>query len=227
MINKNELTKILSDKNLTSEIINYSQAKLADLFGDDFAREKDYNQHNPHHCFDLLEHTLNMILNIQSLGLTANDMRILCAAALFHDIGKPLVKKGKSNRWVYYNHESASAAIARNLFEKIGYTKGETDVLCYYIEYHGIFMPFKLPSEIDKNPYARAINRKNVEDVYNKLSDAYPSEFSSHAFSLLCDFVKSDCMAQSESVVIDGKLFDTRRAKIKRIEEIRKIALDF
>lgn len=56
----------------------------------------DYDQRNPHHCYDLFLHVLH---TVQFVG--SNSPTPLLVAAFFHDIGKPYVAQEKQGRLVF------------------------------------------------------------------------------------------------------------------------------
>ena len=79
-----------------------------------------YNQCNPHHCYDLFQHSLHAV---ERLSDEAGSL--LRVAAFFHDIGKPDVAKKKDERLVFYGHAGKSAKIVKPILEKMGYSDKE------------------------------------------------------------------------------------------------------
>ena len=76
---------------------------LAEMFG--------CAQDNPHHIYDVWEHTLRVIAAVPS-------DRTLRLAALLHDAGKPRCKSiGSDGVGHFYGHAAESAAIAADIFE--------------------------------------------------------------------------------------------------------------
>lgn len=71
-----------------------------------------FEQHNPHHDYDVWEHTLRVVD-------AAPPERILRLAALLHDVGKPLCfstdEKGKGH---FYGHAAKGEEIAREIFAR-------------------------------------------------------------------------------------------------------------
>lgn len=106
-----------------------------------------YDQKNPHHCYDLFEHSLRVVKNINSEGITKEQLIKLKVAAFFHDIGKPVVVEEKNGRNGYYGHAKMSAQIAAQILPKLGYTPKETDEILFYIEHHDDFIKYRLEGE--------------------------------------------------------------------------------
>ena len=102
--------------------------EVSALLGEEVAQMVNYDQRNPHHRFDLFLHTLH---TVQFVG--SNSPTPLLVAAFFHDIGKPYVAKEKQGRLVFYGHAQKSAEIARQLLRSLGYTRVQTDHICFYI----------------------------------------------------------------------------------------------
>lgn len=224
MLNKDKLLQLLNDERSLKEIPKYSSEKLCEYFGKDFAKQKDYKQNNPHHCYDLLNHTVNTVLAVQSLKYEQNNKNILLVAALYHDVGKPNVMRVKKDRYVFYNHEKESSLLAEKILKEIGFESDEIELICFLIRNHGVFMQFRLDCEMSKSPYLKQINKYTFESLYQSLSEDFPAQFDTNILKMLCDLSISDCCAQSETVYNGSDIIDTRQNKIKRIDEIKRIA---
>jgi len=77
------------------------------------------NKHDNHgtHCGEsILEHTLGVM---QCIRHKDPNNKALILAALFHDIGKPYVRKDGGNRILYYGHEKESARICNEVLGQI------------------------------------------------------------------------------------------------------------
>lgn len=100
-------------------------------------------QKNRHHRFTVLEHTLQVMENIDRLLKGESDQvrtRMLLAA-LFHDFGKavPGIAKPKvsdPNQMAYKGHEDVSAVIAEAWMKAIGIPKEERDFVVRVVEMH-------------------------------------------------------------------------------------------
>ena len=45
-------------------LLKLSKVELKDLLGSELAEMQGYSQNNPHHCYNLLEHTLRTLLGL-------------------------------------------------------------------------------------------------------------------------------------------------------------------
>ncbi|MCX5882336.1 MAG: HD domain-containing protein [Deltaproteobacteria bacterium] len=125
---------------------------LFDLFpelGDEMACTQ-----NPHHCFDVLDHTLNAcrhlesflngkeIETIASLQIAINRIDdhlnpLLKLAMLLHDIGKPLTRSVDPAGAVHFwGHERKSAELAKEILNRLKFSSKDTEYLCLLIQNH-------------------------------------------------------------------------------------------
>lgn len=226
MITRDELTSLLENIN------RISSTNLEDLYeklGSDFAKMKGFDQNNPHHCYDLVTHTLQTVAGLDTYCNDADALSMLRVAALFHDIGKPSVVQEKNGRSVFYGHAAKSAEIAKPLLDQIGYSKSEIDHILFYIAHHDDFISFKLKDEMPDKPnlYIREINKNNIESqirsTIRKCRETGSYIPSKRNYLSLMDLCCADASAQSEHVVMNGVCIDGSKQKIKRMKAIRKI----
>ena len=104
---------------------------------------RGFQQNNPHHDFDVLEHTLRSVEAAGRLaedaGLSAKDRRDLVMAMLLHDTGKPEVySEDDDGIGHFYRHESVSGALCRRILHRLK-SDGETiRRVGMLVKYHGI-----------------------------------------------------------------------------------------
>lgn len=67
-------------------------------------------QHTPNHIYDVEEHTLLALKNIEPDS-------VLRLTMLFHDFGKPIVKKTDGGRDIFYKHPEVSAEMCRKILK--------------------------------------------------------------------------------------------------------------
>ncbi len=83
------------------------------------------------HRFDVLDHLL------LSCDGAPRERPIVRLAALFHDIGKPLVRAmGPDGVWTFYRHEEESARLARDLLTRLRYPTATIDAVVHLIAVH-------------------------------------------------------------------------------------------
>lgn len=233
MMNQNEIIRLLTDRNCVMHISQMTGGQLAASFGEEFRILKGYDQNNPHHHLDLLNHTLAVVSGIYDQQLPYEDTIYLALSALLHDIGKPTVVKFKADRSVYYDHPLASRQIADDLLHAYGFTDSQIHRILFFIGYHDAFINFKLPDEIGScsNPHLKPITHSSVTKqlLHIQFESEHEYQYSPtiNDFQLLMKLCAADAAAQSETVYQSGRIIDTRRNKLDRIHSIDVIIGSF
>lgn len=202
-----------------------SKNEVRSLLGEEVTQMVKYDQRNSHHCYDLFLHTLH---TVQFVG--SNSPVTLLVAAFFHDIGKPYVAKEKQGRLVFYGHAQKSAEIARPLLYSLGYTRAQTDHICFFISHHDDFISWVLPAEPydHDNRYQIEITVDNVASHIEKVAatnEALTNIKSYELWTHLLLLCHADVSAQAEYVYRDSVLIDSREHKLRKVEAIQT-ALD-
>lgn len=87
---------------------------------------------NPWHYTDVFHHTMDVVKRVPKTF----ELRW---AALFHDFGKPHVKKlkeGTENHYNYHGHQDVSADIALGLMEDLKFSNEQNDLIFKFVKYH-------------------------------------------------------------------------------------------
>lgn len=217
------------DSNEYLYLLSQTQQQISDVFGQEFAMEWHYSQNNPHHCYSLLEHTLQTLIALDCMGLSSLERRELQIAALYHDVGKPSVAFEKKGKTVFYNHAKISKEIVEKELKAFGVDAHTIDKICFFVEYHDMFISFKLNEEMTSraNSYIKEITpitvKKTIDKVileFEKVGGYVPSH---HDFKVLLQLCRADALAQSVIVVENGKVIDTKENKLKRLLKISEI----
>lgn len=197
------------------------------LLGIDAVNMVGYEQNNPHHCYDLMEHSLRTVSGVLARRDEVNaTVDILKVAALYHDIGKPYVATEKEGRFVFYHHARKSAELVKQILPCQGFDKAEAALISFYIEHHDDFISYVLPDEpYDKeNPYLVEISTDNIVNHIERNALHVPA--SSYGINIWKDLLilcEADVMAQSDNVYMGGKIIDTKAHKLKKLSEIERI----
>ena len=89
MLEKQEFEQILKREDIKNFLLNSSKEAIEKAFGEKVANMKDYDQNNPNHQYDLLEHTIEVMEGLPKEKYLPEDYQTLKTAAFFHDVGKP------------------------------------------------------------------------------------------------------------------------------------------
>ena len=176
------LEETLEREDVIEYISSMSKEELENRFGKEVAKMKDFDQKNPHHCYDLLGHTLHTVDSIKRDGLTPEQFKELRISAFFHDIGKPVVAKMHpkiKDQQVFYGHAQKSAEISEKMLKELGYDETEIKRMTFFIGHHDDFISYKsneqISPEIANHEYIRGITPETVAEIM--FQNEYESEF--------------------------------------------------
>lgn len=218
------ISKIEFEHSLQSPIQFWGKLGAEDvkgLLGCEAAQMVQYDQNNPHHCYDLFQHTLHTVKNLGDSAPTA-----LKVAAFFHDIGKPHVAIQKRDRTVFYGHAKKSVEIAKPILYQLGYSQREVERICFFIVHHDDFISWVLPSQPHdrSNPYRLEISPANLQSHIVKTMKG-DSCFEKHEIRelwhellLLC---RADSLSQADNVFRGGVVIDSKANKLKKIDALQ------
>lgn len=155
---KEELLKILASefpydgimllKNST--LLNYILPELLEGIGVSQARP------GRHHTTDVFTH------NVLSLKFCPTKDPVVRLATLLHDVGKPKVAStDKKGLIIFHNHEIAGAQIAREICERLKFSKRDRERIVNLIRWH----MFTVDEKITDAAVRRFIRRVGVENV--------------------------------------------------------------
>ncbi|MBI2195903.1 MAG: HD domain-containing protein [Candidatus Levybacteria bacterium] len=109
-----------------------------------------------HHTTDVFTH------NVQSLKHTPSSDPIVRLAALLHDVGKPKVAAADNEGFViFHNHEIVGARMAREICERLKFSKKEKEKIYTLIRWH----MFSVDEHLTDSAVRRFIRRIGVENV--------------------------------------------------------------
>ena len=88
-------------------------------------------EQNSWHMYTVFKHTIETVDNIPSNN-------ILRLAALLHDIGKPRVREKVNDEYHFYNHERISSSMAKEIMERLRFSREEIKKVSTLISLHMI-----------------------------------------------------------------------------------------
>lgn len=90
----------------------------------------EFQQHNPHHIYNVYEHTLNAVE-----AMEAN--LVLRAAMFFHDMGKPhAFSQGEDGIGHFYGHPEISTKLAKEILLRMRFSNADIDQITELVKYH-------------------------------------------------------------------------------------------
>lgn len=123
-----EFDKIILSNNfpkIKAFLDDYSDTLFPEIY-----KMKGVMQNNPFHCFDVYDHTLEVLKNTES------DL-IMRLSALFHDVGKPpTISTDENGVNHFYNHTPKSAEITSRILKALKYDNHTHDSVVCIVKYH-------------------------------------------------------------------------------------------
>lgn len=145
-----ELTKLLISDN-PDYIRKAYELGITSVVLPEFDRCMECKQNNPHHIYNVGEHT------IQSMKATEND-KVLRYTMLFHDMGKPVCKvtdeEGKDH---FHGHDVVSGELAHSIMKRLRFDNDTLFKVEKLVRNHDRYI------ETDKKAVRRAINKVGEE----------------------------------------------------------------
>ncbi len=119
------------------------------------------------HDFDVLDH-----LYYSCDGSPKEKMNVRLAA-LFHDVGKPAVKKIIDNKITFYNHEAEGEKQTRKILTRLKFPNAVIDNVCHLIKEHMFhYEPNWTVAAIRR--FIIRVGQENIEDLFDlRLADMY------------------------------------------------------
>lgn len=149
-----------------------------------------FEQHNEHHCFDVWEHTVNVVKNVR-------PVLHLRLAALFHDCAKPLVFSLDENKTGhFYSHAPRGAVIAKDELKRLKFENNTVQKVEKLVKIHDT------PIECDEVTVKKKLNRLGSEMFFD-----------------LVELQRADNLSQSEKFRFRQKNFDYLEETAKKILE--------
>jgi len=128
-----ELSKLLRGKAAAEVLRQYPD--VLGVFWPEILPMVDFDQKNPHHCFDVWEHSLHAVEAVPP------EVELRCAA-LLHDVGKPLCftvdEQGTGH---FYGHGSISRDTAETMLRRLKCSNEFRETVVRLVEWHDREIP--------------------------------------------------------------------------------------
>jgi putative nucleotidyltransferase with HDIG domain len=130
---RDELDKTITSPNPRKGFLLMEETGLLRLVLPELASCRGVEQRG-YHRFDVLDHSLWACDYAAKKGFS-KEVRM---AALFHDLGKPAVRRldEGSGVWTFYNHEKKSSELTRTIMRRLKYPNAVMDKVIRLVEEH-------------------------------------------------------------------------------------------
>lgn len=127
---RDEFIKILKTENPIIALRLLEETGLLNIFIPELSLCRNIEQKGMHK-FDVLDHSF-----IACNAAYKNNV-IVRFAALFHDIGKPCVRrKNEAGDYIFYKHEIVSEQMTRKIMQRLKFSNKEIDSVCRLVLHH-------------------------------------------------------------------------------------------
>ncbi len=164
-----------------------------------------FNQNNPHHIYDALEHTYVALKTVEP----TLELRL---AILFHDISKPFTaSKTSDGKTIYKDHAKKSAEMAREILNRLKYNKKVIQKVVKLIEYHDYQVPENLTLIMQ---FLKKFGTEDIDDLYKvkranyyAKNPAYTTELTyiNQDYEKLKQLTKKNTFIKRKEMNIEGK----------------------
>lgn len=97
---------------------------------------KGFEQHNPYHKYDVLEHCIRAM---EAINTDKDNHLYMKISALFHDIGKPLTYSEDENGiGHFYRHPSVSSRLSKEILSRFNADSFTTERVALITKYHDL-----------------------------------------------------------------------------------------
>lgn len=168
-----------------------------------------FEQHNPHHIYDVLEHTLHALEQVK--GTAA-----LRYAVLFHDSGKPLCfSRDEQGAGHFYGHASISAGIAREALTRLRLDSATIDRVALLVKYHDVLIPCS-PKSVK-----RWLNRIS-EEAFRQLLQVKAADNLAQRPDLSCRVEElKELSSLADRIIQEGQCFCLKDLAVKGADLIQ------
>ena len=158
---RDEFTKMMVCPTPLSGLRLMEHTGILNLFIPELAQCRGVEQRGFHH-FDVLDHSF-LVCNACPDGMQHLHIRL---AGLFHDIGKPSVRKQTADGcYTFYRHESVSEKMTRSIMRRLKYANAEIDKTTHLVAQHMFHYD---PSWTDAavRRFIVRVGKENIDDLF-------------------------------------------------------------
>lgn len=116
---------------------------------------------NKHHIYECYKHSL---LSLQFAARQGFDMYVRLAA-LFHDIAKPRVKKGRGQNATFYNHEVVGAKMTTQILRRLKFSRKDIEKITKLVRYHLFYYNVGEVSDASVRRLVIKVGPENMEEL--------------------------------------------------------------
>lgn len=158
---REEFTKMLACPAPLTGLYLMESTGLLKLFIPELIACRGVTQGSYHH-FDVLDHSF-LVCNACPAGMEHIHIRL---AGLFHDIGKPAVRKEAADgSCTFYRHEAVSEKMTRSIMRRLKYSNAEIDKTAHLVAEHMFHYDYSWTDAAVRRFIVR-VGKENIDDLF-------------------------------------------------------------
>ncbi len=155
---RDELVKILTSDYPADGIRLLDNAGILEYILPELTAGKGVDQKGTHHVDDVFTHS------VKALQFCENKDWVVRFATLVHDIGKPVTYRERNGKATFYNHELVGANIARDIAERLHFSKEQREKIWMLVRWH-MFSVSEFLSDSAIRRFIRRVGAENTTDI--------------------------------------------------------------
>lgn len=170
---RDEFLKLMKAEKPSAGLKLMEESGILDIFIPEFKKCRGCIQGDfrGYHQFDVLDH---LFYACDGAPASKQNVRL---AALFHDIGKPDVKRviptPQGDQFTFYNHEAKSQQITKEILFRLKFSNAEIANICHLVVNH-MFNYTQDWTDAAVRRFLAKVQAENLEDLYDlRLADIY------------------------------------------------------
>jgi tRNA nucleotidyltransferase (CCA-adding enzyme) len=146
-----ELVKLLQGQAVARVLLEFPD--VLGVFMPEILPMVGFDQRNPHHCYDIWEHTVRSVEAVEA-------DEVLRMTMLLHDIGKPACfTMDEAGIGHFYGHPKVSREIAAELLNRLRFSNDQRRTILTLVEHHDRMLP---KTEKGMRRALRALGEENL-----------------------------------------------------------------
>jgi len=116
---------------------------------------------NLHHIYTVYDHLINSF----DYAVKQDYSLEVRLASLFHDIGKPMSKKGEGKNSTFYNHEIISATITKKILERLRFPSYISDKVVLLVKNHQFYYDPEINTDSSIRYLLSNVKKENILEL--------------------------------------------------------------
>lgn len=200
-----EFKKLLAGDHAGDVLRKYVDV-LADVLPE-IAAMKGFEQHNPYHKYDVLEHCIRAMEAVRTSSDNIDEMKM---AALFHDIGKPdtyfMDDEGIGH---FYGHPKKSEELVRSILERLKADKATLERVSVLVKYHDLLF------DKDERLLKRWMNKLGPDVLGEILEIKLADNFATGNMSPELESKFNDIRDMMADIIVQEQCFSLKKLAVK------------